>query len=473
MSESFPSLTQTTSSTSGTADFVLDTANLSGDIAYLRTPKQAVADGDLTDGDIVTYDVVDKEQVGIALFEVGSGIYDDAANTIARTAANVVSGSNGPGVLVTMPGTGVRDVLLLDHIPRVSSRITLDDAFRIAADGKVGMGTSTPSSSLEISNLTGSVDLGLTSNNATVVNALGSDYDVDFTRTSAGIAIIDWRAIPSDGTSEGQYRFGLNSGSTGDNAIILFEPNGSTIQASFRTSNGNSYVVAQGGNFGVGTDSPVLAQFVVREGTVLNTSGADNDTQIRGLNDNDLVFCDAGNDRVGIGTGVPDVKLQVVESGTAGLAASTGAVARFQNSTIASTICGVEIVSGNTAASKLTFGDTDKPDVGIIQLDNNTGVLAINNSGGRIVLSETTNVGSSVTPLGKLHVDQGSGGGAIPVVHLNQADVSEEIWDITSTAGVGNAIEAVGTKSLVTTGFIKCTINGATVYLQFGTLIIA
>ena len=79
-------------------------------------------------------------------------------------------------------------------------------------------------------------------------------------------------------------------------------------------------------------------------------------------------------------------------------------------------------------------------------------------------------VGNTDTTLAALLVDQKSTSAAIPVLYLDQADVSEEILQIVSTAGVGNAIEAVGAKSLTTTLFVKCTINGATVYLQAGTI---
>lgn len=59
---------------------------------------------------------------------------------------------------------------------------------------------------------------------------------------------------------------------------------------------------------------------------------------------------------------------------------------------------------------------------------------------------------------------------AVPVLSLEQADVSEEILQITSTAGTGNAVEAVGAKTLTVTDFIKITLNGATRYIQAGTI---
>jgi hypothetical protein len=72
---------------------------------------------------------------------------------------------------------------------------------------------------------------------------------------------------------------------------------------------------------------------------------------------------------------------------------------------------------------------------------------------------------------GKLHVDQESTTGAKPVLYLDQADVSEEMIEFNTTIGAGNAIEAVGGKSLTTTHFIKVTLPGAlTRYIPCGTI---
>ncbi|MHC4709559.1 MAG: autotransporter outer membrane beta-barrel domain-containing protein [Planctomycetota bacterium] len=84
----------------------------------------------------------------------------------------------------------------------------------------------------------------------------------------------------------------------------------------------------------------------------------------------------------------------------------------------------------------------------------------------------TGNVGVGVTsPSAKLHVDQETAGAAIPVLYLDQADVSEEMIEFASTIGVGNAIEAVGIKTLTTTHFIKVTLpGGLTRYIPVGTI---
>jgi hypothetical protein len=60
---------------------------------------------------------------------------------------------------------------------------------------------------------------------------------------------------------------------------------------------------------------------------------------------------------------------------------------------------------------------------------------------------------------------------AVPVLYLNQSDVSEEMIQLETTIGVGNAIEAVGAKTLTTTHFIKVTLpGGLTRYIPAGTI---
>lgn len=110
MADSYGALIKTTTATTGTLDYVLATTALT---TAHRTPKQAVADGSLTDGDIVQYMARDTTVTGDASFELGEGVYTDATNEIARDAANVRDGSNGPGVLTVWPGSGQRDIYLV------------------------------------------------------------------------------------------------------------------------------------------------------------------------------------------------------------------------------------------------------------------------------------------------------------------------------------------------------------------------
>lgn len=85
--------------------------------------------------------------------------------------------------------------------------------------------------------------------------------------------------------------------------------------------------------------------------------------------------------------------------------------------------------------------------------------------GGRVA------IGGTVAAVAQLHVDQGSATGAIPVLYLDQGDPDEDMIEFACTIGVGNAIEAVGGKTLTTTHFIKVTLPGAlTRYIPVGTI---
>jgi len=69
------------------------------------------------------------------------------------------------------------------------------------------------------------------------------------------------------------------------------------------------------------------------------------------------------------------------------------------------------------------------------------------------------------------HINQSNNAGAIPVLTLTQADVDQDMIEFACTVGVGNAIEAVGAKTLTTTHFIKVTITGVgTRYIPVGTI---
>lgn len=89
----------------------------------------------------------------------------------------------------------------------------------------------------------------------------------------------------------------------------------------------------------------------------------------------------------------------------------------------------------------------------------------------RITGSGRVSIGGVISPLARLHIDQGGTGANIPVALFDQADVSEEMFEFVSTIGVGNAIEAVGAKVLTTTHFIKVTLPGSlTRYFPVGTI---
>jgi len=88
-----------------------------------------------------------------------------------------------------------------------------------------------------------------------------------------------------------------------------------------------------------------------------------------------------------------------------------------------------------------------------------------------VIKATTGRIGFGTTiPAGQLEVDQANAAGAVPPLVLDQADVDQDMIEFQCTIGVGNAIEAVGGKTLTTTHFIKVTLPGLTRYIPVGTI---
>jgi hypothetical protein len=161
--------------------------------------------------------------------------------------------------------------------------------------------------------------------------------------------------------------------------------------------------------------------------------------------DTDTLFVDVSTKRVGMGTTSPDSPLHIAATG---------------------------------AGTKLTIERTDVPQKWTMSIASATDGKGFNlanaTSGGTPIFIEAANnnVGlNDTSPLAALSVKQSSTTGAKPVLCINQLDISEEMIEFDTTIGVGNAIEAVGGKTLTTTHFIKVTLPGAlTRYIPCGTI---
>lgn len=102
------------------------------------------------------------------------------------------------------------------------------------------------------------------------------------------------------------------------------------------------------------------------------------------------------------------------------------------------------------------------------------GTQAVGGSNVRMKINGAGNVSIGApapNPSGKLHIEQTSSTGALPVLLLNQLDISQEIMQIYCTVGTGNGLEAIAAKALTTTHFIKIIITGGlTRYIPCGTI---
>lgn len=209
--------------------------------------------------------------------------------------------------------------------------------------------------------------------------------------------------------------------------------------------------------------------------------------------DADTLFVDSTNDRVGVRTTSPSTHFHVVSEVSSSRGLKSG-----QYSTDTRTAVFYAEKARGTLASPLAVVDGDgiggffyrcydgtsysNPAAFFGTIDGavSSGVVpaGISFETGTSTRTERMRITSGgrigigiVVPTSKLHVDQSSTSAAIPVLALDQADVSEEMIEFITTIGTGNAIEAVGAKSLTTTHFIKVTIpGGLTVYIPCGTI---
>ena len=151
------------------------------------------------------------------------------------------------------------------------------------------------------------------------------------------------------------------------------------------------------------------------------------------------------------------------------------------NSYISGTANQVNVVSNNNRTVTLSIPQDVNIDasptfnnLNINQITARTtdGLKLYDDGGNGIFVKDGGNVGiGTASPQAKIHIDQSSTTAAIPALTLDQADVSEEMIEFVTTIGVGNAIEAIGAKTLTTTHFIKVTIpGGLTRYIPCGTI---
>jgi hypothetical protein len=205
---------------------------------------------------------------------------------------------------------------------------------------------------------------------------------------------------------------------------------------------------------------------------VINEDGADIDFRVEATGEVNALFLRGSDGTVGIGTNAQTANLQIrkdqnantliaIQNDTAG-AAARAYIQFFSNSNNAL----VGVADDGYAAV------ADWADTLFFNSNNGLGIRWAINSVTQMAMDANGDVGIGVTsPNAQLHVDQPSATGAQPVLLLDQGDVSEEMIEFACTIGVGNALEAVGGKTLTVTHFIKISLPGAlTRYLPCGTI---
>lgn len=373
MADSYGALIKTTTLTTGTNDYVLETTALT---TPHRTPKQAVADGSLTDGDIVQYMARDTAVTGDASFELGEGVYTDASNEIARDAANVHDGSNGPGALVTFPGSGVRDIYLAVSPSNKLARIDRANAFT----QNQGIGGA-PGVTLDVLSVS-SAQLRVKNSGTAQVNSI---LDSSPTTANANIGTLSGRWA---GTFVSGVRFvtGADTVNEDDGYIILEN-----------TSGGSTAEVLR-----IGTATGHIASF-----------------------SQDVIF---GSNSV-----TPDGNLHI-HSGSAGtVAADTSADELIVEGSGASV--GMTILSPNTSDCKIGFGDGDSANRAHILYDHSSDEFKIQASAtpAGILDSSGLMLGNATRGTARLKLDLTTQD--LEIVDAGTVSATEDFWVEVTGAG--------------------------------------
>lgn len=126
--------------------------------------------------------------------------------------------------------------------------------------------------------------------------------------------------------------------------------------------------------------------------------------------DNPNLFWDDTNNRVGIGTTSPDVRLHVVsaDGNVASLLATT--IGIFQENNDTSDIARIMLLGGTAGGGMYQFADSADSDVGGFFYDHNSNFLATYaNAGERTRITSAGNLGiGTTTPIHRLHVSSGA-----------------------------------------------------------------
>jgi len=276
-----------------------------------------------------------------------------ADNNYGLLVANGLVGIGTTSPLTSLSLEGTAGTALMDIASSTGGSVLYVDEY-----GNVGIGTAAPGAKLEISD-TGSVSLDIV-----------SDSDANSGDTDSSIRFLIDGPIGT-GTIKG---------------VLTYDQGLDVMRLGYETSN-SDLVIDNSGNVGIGTTSPLTSLSV--EGTagtalfnIASSTGAP-------------IFYVDEYDKVGIGTGAPLANLHV-RSATSG----QGSVHANQDELILenSGSSGLTILSGTSNYGTLAFGDSGDADIGYIQYDHSDNSLSFGtNTSKQVYIKSDGTVGISTT----------------------------------------------------------------------------
>ena len=197
-------------------------------------------------------------------------------------------------------------------------------------------------------------------------------------------------------------------------------------------------VLADCGNISANGTLTVAGNVSLNGGTfIYNEAGADLDARFEGASDANLLYLDAGNDRIGIKTASPSTELHVV-----GGVKATGAI--------------------DFDGGGFTFNDSHAAVDFRIETDTLTHAVFVDGSADKI------GFGTSAPTSGFVTIDQASSTGAIAVLTLDQGDGDQEFIRFDGTTASDQTASLTTDTSVGSlTGHIRVNINGTDYWIPY------
>tara|TARA_A100001515_G_scaffold40989_1_gene32233 strand:- start:1144 stop:2664 length:1521 start_codon:yes stop_codon:yes gene_type:complete len=215
-----------------------------------------------------------------------------------------------------------------------------------------------------------------------------------------------------------------------DGTLTLEDGSASTPALAFR-DNLNTGIFSSGADkLNIATGGVERIEFGTGE-LVVNEDGANCDFRVEGDTAVNLLFCDAGNDRVGIRTNSPAVSLEVegVTKSNSTVNSGVSTAIRTENAGTGTTQASIGFASSNSQKASIRANVLGAGDM--FFHNNNDSVKMTLLAGGNLGLGTTS-------PAARLHLDMGAGG--LPAIRLQHSSSGNDTFEITGgLTGVSNS----------------------------------
>ena len=182
--------------------------------------------------------------------------------------------------------------------------------------------------------------------------------------------------------------------------------------------------------------------------TIFNDGGADVDLRIEGDTDQNLLFCNAGGNAVGIGTSTPGSKLHIFQSSASAATGNSGAGLSLESNNHQY----IQYLGANTKEQGILFGD---------DADNDVGSIVYNHSDNKLTFATAANMRLMIDSDGRVLIGISSAdnnfGGLVPefqiegtttnkasmALHKNSNDAQAGFFCLSKSRGTSNGSDTI------------------------------